>query len=146
MKVNKVPQGITPTVGLNIDKFALGKTDFTVFDMAGATTYRSSWTENLEGFQVIVYVVDSSDKFRMVVAREELETLLQEPKLDGVPLLVFANKNDLPSAMNYSKVSEQLGLEEIVDRSWNIISSSAVSGAGISDGVTWVLGNYKNLE
>lgn len=143
MKSDKVPPHTPPTAGFLIEKFQKGKTQLTIYDMAGATSYRNLWDEKLKGCQVLVFVVDSSDKFRMVVAREELETLLEQPDMIGVPVLVFANKNDLPTALNYSKVSEQLGLEEIADRSWNIVSSSALTGAGIWEGTEWVLGNYK---
>ncbi len=40
-------------------------------------TYRSLWDAQYEGVDAIMYVVDSSDRIRMAVARDELENLLK---------------------------------------------------------------------
>ena len=44
----------------------------------------------------IIFVVDAADASRFDEARQELHKLLSEPRLRGVPLLVLANKMDLP--------------------------------------------------
>ncbi len=48
----------------------------------------------------MVYVIDSADKDRLEVAKQELELMLQEEELRGAPVLILANKQDLPNAMN----------------------------------------------
>ena len=53
-----------------------------------------------------MYVVDSADKERLDVARQELELMLQEEELKGAPVLILANKQDLPGAMNEMEVSK----------------------------------------
>lgn len=45
-----------------------------------------------------IYVIDSSDRRRLEESGAELNQLLEEEKLAGVPLLVFANKQDLLNA------------------------------------------------
>ncbi|XP_031099823.1 ADP-ribosylation factor-like [Ipomoea triloba] len=45
-------------------------------------------------------VVDSNDRDRIVEARDELHRMLNEDELRDVVLLVFANKKNLPNAMN----------------------------------------------
>jgi len=52
-----------------------------------------------------VYVIDSADRERLDVSRQELEMMLQEEELKGVPVLILANKQDLPEAMNEQEVS-----------------------------------------
>ena len=52
----------------------------------------------------MIFVVDSADKDRVEVARQELELMLQEEELKGVPVLVLANKQDLPNALNEQEV------------------------------------------
>lgn len=42
-----------------------------------------------------IYVVDCSDHVRLEETSQELAELLQDDKLRGVPLLVYANKQDL---------------------------------------------------
>ena len=55
-----------------------------------------------------IYVVDSSDRRRLEESAEELLELLDEAKLNGVPLLVFANKQDLLSACPEAEVTHLL--------------------------------------
>ena len=42
----------------------------------------------------IIYVVDSNDRERMDESKNELSRMLAEDELQGIPLLVFANKQD----------------------------------------------------
>ena len=51
-----------------------------------------------------VYVIDSADRRRLDETGAELNELLQEEKLAGVPLLVFANKQDLLNAAQADEV------------------------------------------
>lgn len=57
-----------------------------------------------------IYVVDSSDEARMDESGEELNNLLAEEKLAGIPLLVYANKQDLDLAEPEDVVSTRSGL------------------------------------
>ena len=96
----------------------------------------------------VVYVVDSADVDRLNLAKVELAAILkvsfftctysQEDELKGVSLLVFANKQDLPGALNGAKISEALGLTEIRDRKWTLFESSATNGKGLTDGFDWL--------
>jgi len=65
--------------------------------------------------------------------------LLEEEKLNGVPLLVFANKQDLLSAMPASELSVGLDLTSIKDRAWQIASCSAKTGEGLAEGMQWLV-------
>jgi len=65
--------------------------------------------------------------------------LLEEEKLAGVPLLVFANKQDLLSALSAADISVGLGLPDVKDRAWQIQSCSAKTGEGLSDGMAWLI-------
>jgi signal recognition particle receptor subunit beta len=56
----------------------------------------------------VVYVIDSADKERLDVARQELELMLQEEELRGAPVLILANKQDLPNAMTEQEVSADI--------------------------------------
>ena len=48
-------------------------------------------------------------------AKEELQRMLTEDELRDAVLLVFANKQDLPQAMNSQEVTERLGLNSLGD-------------------------------
>lgn len=60
--------------------------------------------------QGLIFVVDSNDRERVGLAREELHKLLQQDELRDVAVLVLANKSDLPNAMSTDELAHQLGL------------------------------------
>lgn len=62
---------------------------------------------------------------------QELAELLDEEKLSGVPVLIFANKQDLLTAAPASEIAEGLNLHTIRDRMWQIQSCSALTGEGV---------------
>ena len=61
-------------------------------------------------------MVDSNDRERLIEARDELERMTQEEELRDAILLVFANKQDLPSACSVSDVADALGLKGMSNR------------------------------
>ena len=46
--------------------------------------------------------------------------MLNEDELRDALLLVFANKQDLPNAMNASEITDKLGLQGLRQRTWYI--------------------------
>ncbi|XP_074839596.1 ADP-ribosylation factor-like protein 6 isoform X1 [Carettochelys insculpta] len=119
---NAQTQDIVPTIGFSIEKFKTSSLSFTVFDMSGQGRYRNLWEHYYKEGQAIIFVIDSSDKLRMVVAKEELDTLLNHPDIKHrrIPILFFANKMDLRDAVSSVKVSQLLSLENIKDKPWHI--------------------------
>lgn len=69
--------------------------------------------------------------FCWVFYSQELAELLDEEKLSGVPVLIFANKQDLLTAAPASEIAEGLNLHTIRDRMWQIQSCSALTGEGV---------------
>jgi len=72
---------------------------------------------------------------------KELNELLSEEKLATVPLLVYANKQDLINAVSAGEMAESLHLIAIRDRAWQIQACSATSGEGLKDGIDWICKN-----
>ena len=52
-------------------------------------------------------MIDSADRRRMEETGVELTQLLEEDKLSGVPILIFANKQDLLNALPASEVNKK---------------------------------------
>lgn len=67
----------------------------------------------------------------------ELNSLMEENKLAAVPILVFANKQDLVHAMPADEIATALSLHGIRDRHWQIQPCSAKTGEGIQNGMEW---------
>lgn len=62
----------------------------------------------LDDCKALVFVVDSSDRMRMPEAQKALKKILVEEKLSDVPLMVLANKKDLPNCMTIREVNVNL--------------------------------------
>ncbi|XP_055086541.1 ADP-ribosylation factor-like protein 6 isoform X2 [Periophthalmus magnuspinnatus] len=145
---NTQAQDIVPTIGFNIEKFKTSSLSFTVFDMSGQGKYRSLWEHYYKDSHAIIFVIDSGDKLRMVVAKEELDTLLKHEDICNkkIPVLFFANKMDLQDAMSSNKITQALSLESIQDKPWHICASNAIKGEGLQEGLDWLQGHIKTMN
>merc|ERR1719454_1019553 len=128
----KLGEAITtiPTIGFNVETVEYKNIRFTVWDIGGQDRIRRLWRHYYAGTHAVIFVVDSTDRDRIQDARDELAILLQDDEMRDAVLLVFANKQDLPNAMDTSEVSKGLGLAELRSRRWYIQSTCAVTGKG----------------
>jgi len=129
-----------PTIGFNVEKLEFGKMNMTVWDIGGQQKIRPLWRHYFMGTQALIYVVDSNDIERVDndigdSAKEELQRLLSEDELKGIPLLVLANKQDLPKAMKVADLTTALGLNKVRDRKWFIQACVANKGDGLYEGL-----------
>merc|ERR1712182_160577 len=99
---------ITPTQGFNIKSVQHSGFKLNVWDIGGQKHIRPYWKNYYSNTDAIVYMVDSSDRRRTDEAAEELTTLMEEEDLAAVPVLVYANKQDLLNAMTGAEVMEAL--------------------------------------
>lgn len=137
LKVGEVVNTI-PTIGFNVENVKYKNIDFNVWDVGGQGKMRPQWTNFYKDAGGVVFVVDSGDSERVQEAREEIQEMLKAEELQGVPLLVFANKKDLPDALPTSELSQRLGLDDMKKRRWLIQSACAVNGDGILQGFDWL--------
>lgn len=133
---------IVPTVGVSLEKFTKGNTLFTVFDMSGHGQYRDLWRHYFNDVHAIVVVIDTTDKVRISILRDQLDEMLEDATLQRrkIPICFFANKMDLPG-LDPAACSMALGLDMVKDRNWSIFASNAITGAGLDEGLLWLMGN-----
>ena len=81
-----------PTVGFNVETMNYEGLKFQVWDLGGQTGLRPYWRCYYQDTNAVVFVVDSADRERIEFAKQELELMLQEDELKGVPVLILANK------------------------------------------------------
>ncbi|XP_061181637.1 uncharacterized protein LOC133190170 [Saccostrea echinata] len=121
-----------PTIGFNVETVSPVKgVSFTVWDIGGQDKIRPLWKYYFQNTEGLVYVVDSNDRERIAESREELFGILQYDEMRGVPVMIIANKQDLPNALNTSQVAEMMCLHKITSRKWFIQSACATTGEGI---------------
>ena len=135
---------VEPTKGFNVKSVIQNDFKLNVWDIGGQKSIRPYWRNYFDHTDVLIYVIDSSDEKRLEETGVELGQLLHEEKLNGVPLLIFANKQDLISALTSEEISEGLNLTSIRDRPWSIQPCSAKDGDGLQDGMEWVVENIED--
>jgi len=132
-----------PTIGFNVETVEYKNISFTVWDVGGQDKIRPLWRHYFQNTQGLIFVVDSNDRERAGEAKEELNRMLNEDELRDAVLLVFANKQDLPNAMNAAELTDKLGLHQIKNRSWFIQATCATSGDGLYEGLDWLSNDLK---
>jgi GTPase SAR1 family protein len=79
-------------------------------------------------------------------AAEELQALLDEELLAGIPLLVFANKQDLLNAMTAGELMKELELTNDKSRWTHVQACSAKTGDGLNEGLEQLLKQVKGAS
>merc|ERR1712028_140248 len=135
-----------PTIGFNVETVEYKNIAFTVWDVGGQDKIRPLWRHYYQNTQGVIFVVDSNDRDRVNEARDELHRMLGEDELREALLLVFANKQDLPNAMNCAEITDKLGLASLRQRNWYIQSTCATTGDGLYEGLDWLSANLSNKK
>ncbi|NWW09137.1 ARL14 protein, partial [Oreocharis arfaki] len=124
-----------PTIGFNVDMIEAEK-DFTLtfWDVGGQKKMRELWSNFLEGTDGLLYVVDSSDKCRLDESRREFELILKNECIKTIPVVVLANKQDLPGALNAEEITRRFKMKKYCsDRNWYVQPCCAITGEGLAE-------------
>ncbi|EGG17661.1 ADP-ribosylation factor [Cavenderia fasciculata] len=138
LKLGEVATTTIPTVGFNLETVEFKNVNFTVWDVGGTL-----WRHYYAGAAAVIFVVDASDRERVVEAKE-LMNAINDRELQDAVLLVMANKMDHPNAMSVSQIAEELGLLQLRSRKWYIQSTVATRGDGIYEGLDWLNNTLQN--
>ncbi|MCP9266045.1 ADP-ribosylation factor-like protein 8B [Dirofilaria immitis] len=79
-----------------------------LWDIGGQPRFRSMWERYCRGVNAIIFMVDAADEDKLEASRNELSQLLDKPQLDSIPVLVLANKKDLPGALDERQLIERM--------------------------------------
>lgn len=131
---------IAPTLGFTIRTLDFGEYKLNIWDVGGQQTIRSYWKNYYEQTDGVIWVIDSADKRRLALCKQELHKLLKEERLAGATLLIFANKQDLKGSLSRKDIEQLLDLEKMKgSRHYRVEACSAVTGGGLKHGVTWLV-------
>lgn len=98
---------------------------------------RPMWKHYYGNTDAIIFVVDSQDVQRILLAREELHKMLAEEELKEAVLLVLANKQDI-GEMSVQDVINKLDLPSMRGREWHCQGTKALTGEGLVEGLKWL--------
>lgn len=141
MKLDEVITTI-PTIGFNVEHITTTASDSTLqitcWDIGGQEKIRALWRHYYECTDLLIYVVDASDKTRIQIAKEELFSVLSAEALRETPLVVLANKQDSKGALAVFDVIELMELNKVSDRIWSCLPTSAITGEGLKELQEWL--------
>mmetsp|Transcript_74040 Transcript_74040/g.205731 ORF Transcript_74040/g.205731 Transcript_74040/m.205731 type:complete len:188 (-) Transcript_74040:138-701(-) len=148
LKPKKASLETVPTVGFATEEFQKHGVNFCAFDMSGQSRYRNLWEHYYGDVEGIIVVIDATDKLRFAVVKDELATMLEDPRVaeKKIPILFLSNKMDLPAASPTAETMTALELEKITDRPWNILPCDALKGEGVEDATKWLVDAMKVCE
>lgn len=139
---------VSSTVGFNVEKFFAKSINFTAYDMSGQSRYRNLWEHYYKEVDAIVFVLDSSDHMRIVVAKEELDSMIDHADMRSrnIPLLIYANKCDVRDSKPTSEIRLELDIDRVRNRPWRIFASNAITGEGMWPGMDWLIAEIKKAQ
>ena len=100
------PAAIPATLGMNLFKAAVQGMDVTLWDVGGSPGMRGMWVQYFGEADGVVFVVDAADRPRFREAAAVLASILENTA--ALPVLVLANKQDLPHAARASEVEAEV--------------------------------------
>jgi ADP-ribosylation factor-like protein 2 len=134
---------IEPTLGFQIQTLPYKNLLLNLWDVGGQKSIRAYWRNYFEQTDGLIWVVDSSDLYRLELCRDELAQLLSQERLAGASVLVYANKQDVDGALSVEKISQILDIANMNDhfkyRHWKVQDCSAVTGEGLTGGIDWIV-------
>ncbi|XP_042505736.1 ADP-ribosylation factor-related protein 1 isoform X1 [Macadamia integrifolia] len=133
------PDRIVPTVGLNIGRIEASNTKLVFWDLGGQIGLRTIWEKYYEEAHAVIYVIDAACPSRFEDSKSALEKVLRHPDLQGAPLLILANKQDLAGAVSAEELGRYLDLKELDKMLYMFEAVSAYDGTGIKDGIEWLV-------
>ncbi|KAI6655889.1 ADP ribosylation factor 1 [Oopsacas minuta] len=127
-----------PKLAFGVEKVEFKDFVITMWDVGGSQNMRRIWRHYYQNTQGIIFVVDCNDRDRIGEAREELARMLNEDELNDIPLLIFANKQDIPNAMTAAEITDKLNLNSICNHELLVQPCCAYTGDGLNEGMDWL--------
>ena len=124
-----------PIIGVDFEKLTVNEDHLLVWKIGGRSRYRAMWDRYYQRMAGFVFVVDSSDHQTIDEARQQLHQLIKDDNARGKPVLIFANKQDLPQAMSVDQLRDEVKLIVLSDETWcRVLAASASQDQGQQQG------------
>lgn len=119
---------IRPTIGVNLAKITINRTLLRFMDLGGHSELQDIWASYFDDCHALLYVIDCGDRDRLDESLSVLLGLLDNKELEGLPVLVLANKCELTKGLSLAEVKEGVnGMADAMDgRDVRVVSSSGV--------------------
>lgn len=152
---------VVPTMGFRYVNLNHKLYSIKVYDVGGSSGIRPIWKNYYNDIHGVIYVVDASDMSRLDENKIIFGDLISNENIAGKPILLLANKQDIPGAIDELDVVENLDVEKVANlmrcpTRVEICSciftpdKAKSSTSGIKNGYNWLLEiiskNYEDLN
>ncbi|CAL4097943.1 unnamed protein product, partial [Meganyctiphanes norvegica] len=134
----------SPTIGSNVEEVVWKNLHFIMWDLGGQESLRSAWNTYYTNTEFVILVIDSTDRDRLSITREELQKMLAHEELSRASVLIYANKQDVKGSMTAGEISRLLNLTSIKKHRWQIQGCCALTGEGLYQGLEWIGSTLKS--
>ncbi|PKU35463.1 adp-ribosylation factor-related protein 1 [Limosa lapponica baueri] len=89
----------------------------------------------------VIYVIDSTDEERLSESKRAFEKMITSEALEGVPILVLANKQDVETCLSIPDIKTAFSdcINKIGKRDCLTQACSALTGKGVNEGIEWMV-------
>ncbi|XP_068843289.1 ADP-ribosylation factor-related protein 1 isoform X1 [Capricornis sumatraensis] len=119
----------------------VGKARLMFWDLGGQEELQSLWDKYYAECHGVIYVIDSTDEERLSESKQAFEKMVTSEALDGVPILVLANKQDVETCLSipdiktaFSDCASKIGRRDCLTQ-----ACSALTGKGVREGIEWMV-------
>ncbi|CAF1656992.1 unnamed protein product [Adineta ricciae] len=138
---------ILPTIGVDFEKLSINETPLLIWSLGGRSRYRPITMSYYKRMLAYIFVVDSSNPSTMDHARAILHDIIADDRLENKPILIFANKQDLPDAMSVDQLREELHLDKVGKSiKWHLQPTSATQNLGLQEGFEWLINSISKQK
>ncbi|KAL7719721.1 ADP-ribosylation factor [Entamoeba marina] len=128
-----------PTIAYYSDCFNYKDMKLSIWIISRESTFIHICKSYYDQFCGIILVIDSSNKEMINEVKGAISILFEDESLKRLPLLVFANKQDLFNAMKTCDIIKELNLHLVRNRKWYCQNCCAINGEGLCEGLDWLL-------
>jgi small GTP-binding protein len=134
-----------PTIGFNVDTLKMGKMAVNLWDFGGHEKIMKLWDKYFDFVDLVVLVIDSSDKESFDKIREILKLIKEN--LAETYVLIVANKIDLKQqTMSTDFIVKNINLYDFDLKIVNFVRCSATTGEGIKEMTKSITNTLKNKQ
>lgn len=125
----------------NIEYYEKDKGLLAFWDMPGHHSFRDKWLVGIQNSNIIIFMIDIANQIRFKESKEEFWKIINRNELQGIPLLILANKVDL---LNHShennnaqnkrlkkEIIDYFEFQEIKIRPWKLLFTSVKTNFNI---------------
>lgn len=148
LRDNKL-QSFMPTQKPTTEELCMGNIVFTAYDLGGHEIARRVWHDFYVDIDAIVFIIDAASPERFKESKVELDELLNNEDLRGVPFLVLGNKIDCVEAVEEHTLRGEFDLTRTYGKGMGVVTTadvrplevfmcSVVKRQGYKEGFNWL--------